>query len=97
LSMSNTDPKPLSYSNLAKMVFILVPVLLYLSGAYLAIEVKDSLSATQDATREQFMFALESFSLRAGGIVLFIFGCIKIFLHKPSETTPKWMVKRQEV
>lgn len=94
MSINNPDPKPMNWSNIAKIVVVLVPVLLYLCGAYLAVEVKASLSPSEVPTTEQFMFAIQSFSLRATGIVLFIFGCIKIFFRKPIESTPKWMVKK---
>lgn len=93
-SKNRKTENSMSHSVLAKLVFILIPVILYLGGAYVAIDVKESLVSNENVGIDQVVLGVASFFVRASAIVTFILGIILIYFKSPTENTPKWMVKK---
>lgn len=77
------------WSLLGVAALLLVPVLLWLIGAAISLELKPHLNTP--ASVEIFAHALGAFVLRWGSIALLIMGGYRAFFTRPGPLMPKWM------
>lgn len=98
--IKNTNFSPLladrlSYSLIAKLLFILLPIAIYALGYFLALDTKEALKASSSSSvsSDMVIMGLASFQLRMVGIISFVLGLLRVLNGAPGLDSPKWMVK----
>lgn len=92
-SSSNVTKQELEYSNLAILLFIGLPILIYLVSAMMTKDLSGSINLNGQPKVDEFATALFLFCMRIGSIVLACIGVYKSFFTIPNEKTARWMVK----